>query len=65
MFLRGVNKKSSNEILNSLHGSIEKSDHVGGNFVVKAIIQKIFRIGYYWKTIFNDTSKFVRESNGC
>lgn len=63
IILRYDDDNLANAIRKSLHGSFEQSNHVGGHFATRKTIYKIFRIGYYWETIFEDTFKFVIYCN--
>ncbi|XP_074327829.1 uncharacterized protein LOC141665745 [Apium graveolens] len=54
-FLRCVDKEEGNYILREVHEGI-CSNHSGGN----SLVMKVLRQGYYWPTIKEDATNFVR-----
>jgi hypothetical protein len=61
ILLRCVNNEEAHTLLHETHGSLDFVIHVGGHFSTKATSFKIFRKGYYWPSMFQDSYKFTRS----
>jgi hypothetical protein len=63
--LHCVDDRSTQKILNQVHGSIDSGIHICGYFAAKATPFKILRIGFYWPLVFKDSYKFTQACNEC
>ena len=59
-YLRCVEEKEAKYVLEEVHGGI-----YGGHIGAKSLARKIIRAGYFWPTMQQDATDFVKECNSC
>eukprot|EP00253_Pinus_taeda_P017045 PITA_17045 len=57
---RCVGEDEIYDILKACH-----DDPCGGHFADKRIAHKVFRMGYYWTSLFKDARKYVKACDNC
>ena len=60
VLLRCLEKDEALKVLSSLHEGPE-----GGHFGAEVTTHKIFKVGYYWPTLFKDARAHVRKCEEC
>ena len=59
-YLRCVEEEEAKYVLEEVHGGI-----YGGHIGAKSLARKIIRAGYFWPTMQQDATDFVKECNSC
>ena len=59
-YLRCVEEKEAKYILEEVHEGI-CGDHMGA----KSLVRKIMRAGYFWPTMQQEATEFVRKCDSC
>jgi len=59
-YLRCVEEKEAKYILEEVHEGI-CGDHMGA----KSLVRKIMRAGYFWPTMLQEATEFVRKCDSC
>ena len=59
-YLRCIEKEEARYVLKEVHGGV-CGDHMGS----KSLVRKIMRAGYFWPTMQQDTTDFVKRCDSC
>ena len=59
-YLRCVEEEKAKYVLEEVHGGI-----YGGHIGAKSLARKIMRAGYFWPTMQQDATDFVKKCDSC
>ena len=58
--MRCIEEEEAKYVLEEVHGRLCE-DHMGA----KSLVRKIMRTGYFWPTIQQDATEFVKKCDSC
>ena len=59
-YLRCIEEEEAKYVQEEMHGGVCE-DHIGA----KSLVRKIMRTGYFWPTMQQDATKFVKKCDSC